>query len=175
MRVLAPFLVTMVLDSINPAVAQSPSVRAGLHVEHNSSNQPGFLVSLDHPRILRRHPRLTLSYSTTRLAAATGNELVKDRIVLAAGWYFRPLKRLDPYVELQMGYARFNRESEAIFALLDNDAPLISLLVGLETRWLKQRLGVFVDMGASILSSSTVYPFVASMGVTYRLNREVDR
>lgn len=167
-------LATLVVG--RPANAQLQGLRIGTHLEQNSSLQPGLELSYDNPAWLKGHPRFTLSYSTTRLATATGsNGLVKDRLLIASAWYFRPTKRIDPYLQLELGYARFNLENAEIFALLDNDAPLVSVLFGLETRWLDQRAGVYGDFGFSLIHSSTVYPFVASIGVNYKLHRRTRR
>lgn len=151
--------------------AQERLLLVGPFVEKNSSLQPGLEIGYTGERFLGGHSRFALSYSTSRFATAFGSDgLKKDKFLFSSGWHFRPLKRTDPYVKLELGYARFDREDPVLFALLDNGAPVAALLFGIERRILGD-FRLYGDFGFSILHSSTVYPFVASIGVHANLSR----
>jgi hypothetical protein len=163
---LAPLLATAA-----PLVAQQSTLLVGVHVESNYSRQPGVQIGFSTPSLLGGGPRFTASASTTRLATASGsNALVEDRLQLSSAWYFRRQATLSPFVGIGAGYTRFDREDDEIFALLDNGAPLLSLLLGAEAH-LGSRLRLNTHAGYSGLQSSTVYPFVWSIGVNYPLRQ----
>jgi hypothetical protein len=154
-----------------PAAAQQdPVILVGAIIETNYSTQPGVQLSYGSAALGGR-PRFSASYSTTRLATARGsNALAEDRLQAGAGWYFRRAGRLTPYLAVNAGYARYDREDAEIFALLDGGGAILSLLVGAEGR-LGPALRLNGSAGYSALHSSTVYPFVASIGLHYHLNR----
>ncbi|CAN5839510.1 hypothetical protein BH23GEM6_BH23GEM6_09370 [soil metagenome] len=156
---------------ISAASQQRPLVLVGAYVESNYSTQPGLQVSYGSPALLRSRPRFSASYSTTRLATTLGsNALVEDRLQAGAAWYFRPDRALTPYTALHVGFTRFDREDDQLFELLENNAPIVSLLAGMEGR-LRRTLRASGGVGYSALQSSTVYPFVATLGLHYELNR----
>jgi hypothetical protein len=131
-RTLALFF-TLILVTTDSWAQSDGRMVAGMHIEQNSSLQPGVEVGYSRPDLLGGHPRFTASYSTSRLSVAFGsNGLAKDRFLVGAGWYFRPERVLDPYVQLEIGYTRFDRDDPDLFALLDNSAGILSLLFGLE-------------------------------------------
>ncbi len=143
----------------------SPTLLAGLHLQANSAYLPGLHVAAYDSRILDGSPRLTLGWSTSRLADALGSlGLVEDWVTLTPAWYFRPQKTINPYVELELGYARYAPAAPA-FDLIDNDSPVITLSGGSEFALLDGRLRLFADLGFSLLSSSIVYPFQFAIGL----------
>jgi hypothetical protein len=160
------------LMAVPDAAAQQTSMfLVGAVVEKNYSTQPGIQLSYGSPTLLGGRPRFSAVYSTTRLATASGsNALTEDRVQAGAGWYFRPGAGLSPYLGANAGYARFDREDDGIFELLDDGAPILSLLLGAEARLLPS-LRANGSLGYSALQSSTVYPLVASIGLHYHLNR----
>jgi hypothetical protein len=168
--------VLMCLGTAGSAAAQrQPVILIGAYLETNYSTQPGLQLSYASPSLLGGRSRVSVAYSTTRLATAAGsNALVEDRLQAGAGGYFRQSRRISPYAGLAVGYTRFNREDEQLFQLLDNDAAILSLLAGAEVRLLAA-LRASGNVGYSALHSSTVYPFVASIGLHYHLNRGARR
>lgn len=153
------------------AAQQPPTLLIGTFLETNYSTQPGLQVSYASPALLGGKPRFSASYSTTRIATALGsNALAEDRLQAGAGWHFRTARTLSPYAGVNIGFTRFDREDEQLFELLDNSAPILSLLLGLEAR-LHPAIRASGSVGYSALQSSTVYPFLASVGVHYHLNR----
>lgn len=161
-----------------PVLAQgaSNSVRVGPRVQKNAGVLTGFEVTYANEALLGGHPRFSLAFLTSRPRSVIGsNGLLEDRILLGAGWSFRPGKRIEPYLQLEVGYTRFDREDSELFALLDNDAMIGSLLVGIEARLFESRFSVVGDAGYSMLHSSTVYPFVTSLGIQYSLQPRTKR
>jgi hypothetical protein len=153
------------------AAQQPPTLLVGAFLETNYSTQPGLQVIYASPALLGGRPRLSASYSTTRLATAFGsNALAEDRVQAGAAWYMRRAQRVSPYTGLNLGYTRFDREDRELFEMLDNDAAIVSLLAGAETK-LGRTLRINGHIGYSALQSSTVYPFVAAIGLHYQLNR----
>ncbi len=173
------FWIFLILTSatFQPLRAQQASeIRVGIHLQKNADVLPGFEISYAPEALLSGHPRFSLSYLTSRPNAALGSGvLLEDRFLFGAGWFFRPGRRVDPYIQLEVGYTRFDRENAEIFALLDNDAMIASLILGAEVRLFESGFSVVVDAGYSILHSSTVYPFVASLGIQYSIQPRTSR
>jgi hypothetical protein len=175
MRRLLPALLMWLGAAGSAAAQRQPVILIGAYVETNYSTQPGLQVSYASPSLLGGRSRFSISYSTTRLATAAGSSaLVEDRLQAGAGVYFRQARTISPYAALNVGYTRFNREDEQLFQLLDNDAAILSLLAGAEVRLLPA-LRASGNVGYSALHSSTVYPFVAAIGLHHHLNRGARR
>jgi hypothetical protein len=147
------------------------SVPVGLVFESNFYPQFGVRASVAHELLLKGHPRLTVSYTTSRLSAAAGrNVLKKDNILFNAGWYFRPGKLINPYAGIDAGFTRFDREDDALFALIDNRNGMVNVRAGLTSSLLGGRLRPSLDGGLAILSlvgtgSSTVFPAFFCFGL----------
>jgi len=148
-----------------PAAEPATELMLGFYLERNYSTQPGVQVTFGGWRLWGGRPRLTLGYSTTRMEISRGAKALKeDRVQGGAAWQFRPGATLGTFAGLTLGYTRFDREDDDLFALLDNGGPIASLLVGLEARVISGTR-VSGSVGYSALQSSTVYPFVASIGI----------
>lgn len=163
--------------TFQPLRAQEASeIRVGMNFQKNADVLPGFEISYAPEALFGGHPRFSLALLTSRPSAALGSRvLLEDRFLLGAAWFFRPGGRIDPYIQLEAGYTRFERENSEIFALLDNDAMIASILVGTEVRLFESRFSVVGEAGYSILHSSTVYPFVASVGIHYSIQPRTPR
>jgi len=149
--------------------AEGPTILIGTFVEKNYSTQPGAQVSYSSAAIMGGRPRFSASYSTTRLATALGsNALTEDRLQLGAGWYFRRGRTLSPFAGANVGYTRFDREDPHLFEGLDNSSAILSVLAGAEVR-VHPTVRANGSIGYSHLQSSTVDPFVASIGVNVPL------
>jgi hypothetical protein len=115
----------------------SRTVLIGLFVGQNYSVQPGAQVSCSSRRLLSGGPRFSAAHSTTRLATAlASNALEEDRIQVGVGWHVRRDRTVSPHSTAMAGYTRFAGDDAAVFALLDHDAPLASLLIGAEAKLL---------------------------------------
>lgn len=169
-RAAARALAVLVLLSgaAGSANAQQPhTVRVGVFVENNFSTQPGVQASYSSQHVLGGGLRFSAAYSTTRIATAFGsNALVEDRFQVGTGWHFRRNRTVSPHLAVHAGYTRFDVDDRAVFALLDNGAPFVSLLLGAEVGLLPA-LRVGGNVGYSPIQSSTVYPLVTSLGVSY--------
>jgi hypothetical protein len=146
----------------------SMSIPVGLKFENNYDFQVGLKAAFADKRILNEHPRLSLSYTTSRLATAFGsNALEKDIYLLGLGWYFRPSRMIDPYIIVATGFTHYDREDDEMFALLDNNAGILSVDLGLELGIFGGLVRPWFEFGYSIFQSSTVYPIVFSFGLDY--------
>jgi len=150
------------------------SVPAGILMEHNFNNQWGLRAGFAHSRILKGHPRASLSWTSSRLSLAIGkNVLKKDNVLFGLGWHFLPKRLIDPYVRADAGFTRFDREDEEVFAKLDNVAPIVALALGAEGSIWKGIIRPWFDLGGSFLFSSTVYPFTFAFGLDFDIARYI--
>jgi hypothetical protein len=155
------------------------SVPVGLVFENNFYHQFGVRASVAHDMLLGGHPRLSVSYTTSRLSAYAGrNVLKKDNVLFNAGWYFRPGRLIDPYAGIDAGFTRYNRENDELFALLDNRSGLLNVRAGLTSSLLGGRIRPTLDGGLAILSligsaSSTEFPLFFSIGVDFDIAKGV--
>lgn len=161
------------------AAATAFSIPVGLVFEHNFYNQFGARASVAHELLLKGHPRLTASYTTSRLSAFAGrNVLKKDNVLFTAGWYFRPGKLIDPYAGIDAGFTRYDREDDDLFALLDNRSGMLNVRAGITSSLLGGRIRPSIDGGLALLSlvgtaSSTVFPLFFSVGVDFDVAKGV--
>jgi hypothetical protein len=151
------------------------SVPVGIVLEHNAYNQWGVRAGLSGDMLLANHPRLSLSYTTSRLEALAGNALKKDNILLTLGWHFRPGRLIDPFVDVDAGWTRFDLEDDVVFAQLPNTAAIADLRVGLECCLLDGWIRPWASAGYSVLWSSTVYPFVCALGIDVDVTKGVKK
>jgi hypothetical protein len=151
-------------------LANEQDLLLGGFVEYNAVLQPGLQAGYASDAFLQRRPRATLSYSTTRLADLLGSRgVVEDRIKLSAGWYFRPAKRVDPYLQMGVVYTRFDREDPELFAHLDNTSIGAVLAAGTELKFLKDRLRAYAQVGLAPTQGPTTYPLFLTFGLHYDL------
>jgi hypothetical protein len=167
MKPLLNFLVLLSLAGALDAM-EHLSIPAGIVVEHNFYNQFGLRAAVSDDRILSGRPRLALSYTTSRfLTMFGGNALNKDNFLFTAGWHFRPMRKIDPYVAIDAGFTRFDREDDVIFAKLKNTGGLLALRLGIESALWRGLIRPWADAGFSFIYSSTVYPLVFSLGLDF--------
>jgi hypothetical protein len=166
---LVPVIASLLLFSVGPVRAlDHMSIPIGIFVEHNFYNQFGVSAGFSDDRILKGHPLMTLSYSTSRLSTMTGsNGLKKDNFLLNAGWHFRPLRWIDPYLGIETGWTHFDREEDQLFAKLDNTGFLLDARVGIESTIIRGLFHVRADMGYAVVTSSTVFPLLFCLGLEF--------
>lgn len=160
------FLVLLLLFAGSKSVSGQdlPPFLGSVVFEFNSSLQPGAEVFWS----ASRHTRLGVSWTTTRLATAWGsNDLEKDRFQLHVQTHAVPHWSIHPFARISVGYERFDRDDDVLFALLDNDALTLAFRLGLEGRAGPVRF--FADGGMHTLQASTVYPIVTSFGMLFPL------
>jgi len=160
------FLLLFVLTTgVDPVRAQAlPVFLGGVVFEFNSSLQPGAEVFWQ----ATQRSRVGVSWTTTRIATSWGsNDLVKDRLQVHLQTHAKPHWAVHPFARISVGYERFDRDDEVLFALLDNDALTLAFRLGLEGQAGPVRL--FADGGFHALQASTVYPIVTSFGMLFPL------
>jgi hypothetical protein len=167
------FLAVLMLACASGAF-EHMSIPVGIVVEHNFYNQFGLKAAFSDDRILKGRPRAALSYTTSRLQTMFGsNALKKDNFLFTAGWHFRPLRLIDPYISIDAGFTRFNREDDIIFAKLKNTGGLLALRLGIESDIFKGLVRPWADAGFSFISSSTVFPLVFSLGLDFDIAKGI--
>lgn len=176
---LAALTIILIVLPSGRAHAAGLSIPAGLVYEHNFYHQFGVRASVAHERLLKGHPRLTVSYTTSRLSAHAGrNVLKKDNVLFSAGWYFRPGKLIDPYAGIDAGFTRYDREDDERFALLDNRSGMLNVRAGLTSSLLGGRVRPSIDGGVAVMSligsaSSTEFPLFFRIGVDFDIAKGV--
>jgi hypothetical protein len=160
----------LIIGAASAAEGQQPrTVLVGAFLENNYSTRPGVQVGYSSEGILGGAPRFSAAYSTTRLATAMGsNALVEDRVHAGAGWHFRRDRLVSPHVTARAGYARYDVDDGEVFALLDNGAAFVSVVLGADARLLPS-LRAGGSIGYAPLQSSIVYPLVTTVSVNYAL------
>ena len=150
------------------------SIPVGVVFEHNFYNQFGIRASVAHDWLLKGHPRLSVTLTTSRLSAAVGkNVLKKENVLFTAGWYFLPHRLIDPYAGIDFGFTRFNLENDYLFGRLDNSAALLNFRIGITSSLLGGRIRPSIDGGFALLSSSTVFPLFLTIGVDFDIIKGV--
>jgi hypothetical protein len=175
-RLCAPLIAAVLLLPFVPRSvgAAAYSLQVGPCFEHNFYTQFGLRALFAHDLLLRRHPQIGVSYTTSRLGALAGrNVLKKDNVLLSASWHFRPERMIDPHAGIDIGFTRFDRESDDLFALLENRAPMFNLRVGIASALLGGRLRAAVDGGIALAQSSTVFPLFIGAAVGIDLAKGV--
>ena len=156
------------------ARATAWSLPVGVVFEHNFYPQFGLSASVAHDLLLKGHPRLSVTVTSSRLSALAGrNVLKKENVLFSAGWYFRPGRLIDPYAAVDGGFTRFDREDDALFAMLPNTAGLFNIRAGITSSLLGGRLRPSVDGSLALVSSSTVFPLFFSIAVAYDVAKGV--
>ncbi|MBN1761019.1 MAG: hypothetical protein JW863_22010 [Chitinispirillaceae bacterium] len=156
------------------AGATGLSIPVGMVFEHNFYPQFGLSASVAHDLLLKGHPRLSATVTSSRLSVLAGrNVLKKENVFFSAGWYFRPRRFIDPYAGIDAGFTRFSREDDELFALLPNTAGLFNIRAGITSSLLGGRLRPSVDGSFALITSSTVFPLFFSITVAYDVAKGV--
>ena len=105
---------------------------------------------------------LKFSYLTSRLEQVfRPNILRQDYFLFTPSWHFRRSRLFDPVVLADLGYYRYDVESE-IFASLDNDSWIVAPQVGANFNFSQGQWGLFYHFGYHLIlaKSTMVYPGV---------------
>ena len=111
--------------------------------------------------------QLRAAYLTSRLEQVfRPNILKQDYFLFSPTWHFNRNGFFDPIVQADMGYTRFDLESD-IFSDLDNDSWLASLQVGFALNLAQGEYGLYYHLGYNFITpeSSNVYPGVFGLGL----------
>jgi hypothetical protein len=153
--------------------AQAGSLRwtAGLRTQGYWDFEPGndYMVGpeigLSYPGLVGGKLQCKVSYLTSRLEQAfRENILRQDFYLLSPAWHFRPAKILDPLVQIDLGYTRYDVESD-IFKDLENSGWIAALQIGANLNLAQGRWGAFYHFGYNFLTPTVVYPGVFGFGI----------
>lgn len=109
---------------------------------------------------------LRAAYLTTRLEASYRNVLRHDWFLASPVWHFRPGRRFDPTVQLDLGWQRYDVENEAIFGDLENSGTVRGLQIGFQYN-IARRYALRYAFGyqTTTTASSAVYPLPFTLGL----------
>ena len=176
--IVSAFFLVVAATPVN-ATLSGFSLPVGLLYEYNFYHQFGVRASVAHDRLLKGHPRLAVSLTSSRLSAlGDWNGLKNDVALFNLSWYFRPGKLIDPYAGVESGFVRFNRENDEIFASLDNRAGLFNVRAGIASSLIGGRLRPSIDGAIAIvqlvsMSSATAFPLFFSAGIAFDIAKGV--
>jgi hypothetical protein len=111
--------------------------------------------------------QLKAAYLTTRLEQYfRENILRQDYFLFSPVWHFGRNSLFDPTVQLDLGYTRYDIESD-IFKDLDNDTWLASAQVGFCINLFQGEYGLFYHFGYNFIApeSSMVLPGLFGVGL----------
>lgn len=152
------------------------SLAAGPMFEYNFYGQLGARITIADNNLLHGHPQAMLSYTTSRASWWNGPyDLVIDDILLCPSWHFKPGRLIDPFVGIDVGFLRFNKDNDAIFALLKNKFVRFNFRAGVHAALLEGRLQPSIDVGYVILENSATFPLFYSLAVCYQFVKGAPR
>jgi hypothetical protein len=134
----------------------------------------GFSFDYTSPKIADSRIHFGVSYVTTRLGSAVGSNAIKqDNYLISAGYHFRHLKQLQPFIRLNTGYFHADYE-EDIFNVLPNSAFLMSADTGLSYEFrgpftVSLSAGYNLTSGNGTSGPGTLFPFYYQMSIFYTL------
>jgi hypothetical protein len=111
--------------------------------------------------------QLKAAYLTSRLEQVfRPNILKQDYFLFSPAWHFSRNGFFDPIVQMDLGYTRFDLESE-IFKGLDNDSWIAAAQVGFALNLAQGEYGLYYHFGYNFITpeSSMVYPGVFGLGL----------
>lgn len=113
--------------------------------------------------LFRHRLQIKAAWLTTRLEQAFRENILKyDMFLLTPVWHFRRNAIFDPTLQLDLGYARYDVENEAIFGGLDNDTFIASFQPGLNVNFYGGRYGLHYHLGYNFITPGghLIYPGV---------------
>jgi hypothetical protein len=111
--------------------------------------------------------QLKASYLTSRLEQVFRENILKqDYFLFSPVWHFGRNSFFDPTVQVDLGYTRYDVESE-IFEDLDNDTWIAAAQLGFALNLAKGEYGLFYHFGYNFITpeSSMVFPGVFGVGI----------
>jgi hypothetical protein len=112
------------------------------------------------------------AYLTSRWESALGQNVInQDYFLFSPLWHFRRNAIFDPTMHVDLGYMRFDRESEKIFASIDNDSYIVMPSLGLNINLGGGAYGFSWHLGYHVIDpeSSHIYPLESGLGIWWML------
>jgi hypothetical protein len=106
------------------------------------------------------------AYLTSRLEQSFRQNLLRqDYFLLSPVWHFGRNRLFDPTVQLDLGYWRYDVESD-LFRDLDNDSWVAAAQVGFALNLFQGEFGLFYHLGYNFITpdSGLIYPGVFGLG-----------
>jgi hypothetical protein len=135
----------------------------------------GLELGYTHDLLWKRRIQFGLSYVTSRLGSAMGrNALKQDNYVLSTGLHFRPVKLVDPFVQINLGYFYYDTEIPE-FNFLDNHSMIFSFVSGVKFNIDPKLGGVYIDLGYNFITgkegegAGTLYPMFFNLGLVFNI------
>ncbi len=126
---------------------------------------PGIELGYSNFYLAKHKLQFKAAYLTSRLEEVVGRHIPRqDYFLLGTAWHFRRKNIFDPYVQLDLGYNRFDTEGLDI----KNSAYIFSTVAGLNINLQQGQYGFYYDVGLSytplFMRTSTLYPGIFNFG-----------
>lgn len=149
-------------------------VKGGIRIQKTQKlyYENGFTFDFTSPKVVNNRIHLGVSYVSTRLGSAVGNNAIKqDNFLLSLGYSFRDQKKLQPFTRINTGYFTADYESD-IFDGLTNDAYILSIDAGLSYELnvpvtINLSAGYNLNTGNGLDGPGTLHPVFYQMSVYY--------
>jgi hypothetical protein len=165
------FLFILVLGSVGFA-AEPGRFSAGLKFQKtlNLYYENGLELGYTHDGLWKQRIQFQISYISSRFGSAMGsNALVQDYYQASTGLHFRPEKLFDPFLQINMGYFRYDVENK-MFDFLDNQSMIFSLVSGIKFNLIPRVGGVYADLGINLVQdANTLYPLFFNIGLVFNV------
>ncbi len=166
-------LLPLVALSTHPTEAlplrYSLGMRTQGHYDFEPGNDyfPGLQAGVSLGGWFRHRAQFQLAFLTNRLEEASGRFIVIEDYYLASGsWHFRPERKFDPYVKVDVGVNHFDSEG---LDIPGNPTRVTAISLGTGLSPFPERFALYYDFGYSLNTSSTVMPGVFSLGFRIHL------
>ncbi len=168
------FLLLFQVFSITNLKAQNSVLDVGVRLQKsvNLYYENGVTAQYTNDRLFSKRLYFGLSYVTSRLGSAIGSNAIKqDNIFLSTTYFFRPDRKLQPFLRLNTGYFHSDLEEE-IFDDLPNSSLLLSPEAGLRFKTnspikIGASIGYNLITGDGSKGPGTLYPVFIQSSITW--------
>ena len=157
--------------------AEIGEFKAGLKFQktYNLYYENGLELGYTHTKLWDRRVQFQVSYVSSRLGSAlSSNALKQDYYLFSTGLHFRPVKLIEPYIQLNLGYFQFDTEIDK-FTFLPNTTLLYSFATGVKFNVLPKIGGFYLDLGYNFVQGNgkegpgTLYPLFFNLGLLFNI------
>ena len=175
------WLIILFVFAPNFCTAQNPvlDIRVRFQKSIGLYYENGVTAQYSNEKLIHNRLYLGFSYVSSRLGSAIGsNSLKQDNFILSGSYFFRPERKLQPFLRINTGYFIADYE-EAIFRELPNSSLLLSPETGLSFK-----TGSPLKIGASLAYNlltgdgvdgpGTLYPVYVQTSITWNVYNKTD-
>lgn len=173
-KLLSAYLFFLLVPVCFISSAQNPTLDIGLRLQKtvNLYYENGFTVQYSNDDFLSKRLFLGVSFVSSRLGSAfESNAIKQDNFIISTTYFFRPPRRIKPFIRFNTGYFYADYE-EKIFDDLPNSSFLLSPEAGISF-WTELPLKIGASAGYNLLTGNgikgpgTLYPLFIQTSITW--------